>query len=100
MNQEIKSCHNCKKDFIIGPDDFAFYEKMKVPAPTWCSECRLVRRENFRNERTLYKRENNAPGKDGEMILSIFAPDSDQIVTRLFPDCFLDLSLTIWSQYE
>lgn len=33
---ETKSCQNCKKDFIIEPEDFNFYSKMKVPAPTWC----------------------------------------------------------------
>ena len=54
MEQEIKVCQNCKKDFTIEPDDFAFYEKIKVPAPTFCPECRLQRRLAFRNERALY----------------------------------------------
>lgn len=27
MNSETKQCQNCKKDFTIEPDDFAFYEK-------------------------------------------------------------------------
>ena len=35
---ETKTCQNCKNDFIIEPDDFSFYEKMKVPAPTFCPE--------------------------------------------------------------
>ncbi|MCK9371526.1 hypothetical protein M0R04_16555 [Candidatus Dojkabacteria bacterium] len=59
MEKEYKNlvlgCQNCKKDFIIEPDDFLFYEKIKVPAPTFCPECRLQRRQNFRNESTLYK---------------------------------------------
>ncbi|OGI68815.1 hypothetical protein A3A05_02940 [Candidatus Nomurabacteria bacterium RIFCSPLOWO2_01_FULL_41_12] len=55
MKTKIKSCQNCKKDFTIEPDDFNFYEKMKVPPPTWCPECRLIRRLSFRNERYLYK---------------------------------------------
>ncbi len=53
---ENKSCQNCKKDFVIEPDDFGFYEKMKVPAPTWCPECRMIRRLSFRNERNLFRR--------------------------------------------
>ncbi len=53
---ESKSCQNCKKDFVIDPADFAFYEKIKVPPPTWCPECRMIRRFAWRNERTLYKR--------------------------------------------
>ena len=56
MNQQTKNCVNCKKDFIIKPDDFSFYEKIKVPAPTWCPECRQQRRYAWRNERTLYRR--------------------------------------------
>ena len=56
MNQEIKNCQNCKKDFVIEPDDFAFYEKMKVPPPTWCPDCRLQRRLNWQGYRILYKR--------------------------------------------
>ena len=50
-----KQCQNCKKEFVIEPDDFSFYEKMKVPPPTFCPECRLVRKMTRRNERTLYK---------------------------------------------
>jgi hypothetical protein len=54
---ETKNCQNCKKDFIIEPEDFLFYEKIKVPPPTFCPECRLVRRLFWRNVRSLYKRE-------------------------------------------
>ena len=52
-----QNCQNCKKDFTIEPDDFSFYEKIKVPAPTFCPECRLQRRLGWRNERGLYRRE-------------------------------------------
>ena len=53
---ETKKCQNCKNDFTIEPDDFSFYEKMKVPPPTFCSECRFIRRLCWRNVRSLYKR--------------------------------------------
>jgi hypothetical protein len=56
MNTETKNCQNCKTDFTVESEDFAFYEKMAVPAPTFCPECRMVRRLTFRNERALYKR--------------------------------------------
>ena len=49
-------CQNCKASFTIEPDDFSFYEKIKVPPPTWCFECRQLRRYAWRNERTLYRR--------------------------------------------
>ena len=54
--KEIKNCQNCKEDFTIESDDFSFYEKIKVPAPTFCPHCRFVRRMIWRNERSLYKR--------------------------------------------
>jgi len=52
----LKICQNCKNRFIIESDDFSFYEKMKIPIPTFCSKCRLARRLAWRNERTLYHR--------------------------------------------
>jgi len=73
MKPETKNCQNCKQDFVIEPDDFGFYEKIKVPPPTFCPECRFARRMAWRNERALYKRKCDATGID---ILSIFSPDS------------------------
>lgn len=64
-------CQNCKKDFTIEVDDSSFYEKIKSPAPTWCPECRLVRRLSFRNERYLYKCTCELCKKD---ILSVYNP--------------------------
>lgn len=54
MQAETRSCQNCKESFTIEPEDFAFYDKMKVPPPTWCPECRLIRRLAFDNLRTIY----------------------------------------------
>lgn len=71
---ETKNCQNCKTDFTIEPDDFSFYEKIKVPAPTFCPACRFQKRAMFRNERTLYKRKCDLTGKD---IISVFAPDKN-----------------------
>lgn len=52
----LKHCQNCKGEFEITQDDEAFYRKIDVPAPTFCPECREIRRIAFRNERALYKR--------------------------------------------
>ena len=54
---ENKICESCKKDFVIEPDDFSFYEKIKMPAPTFCPDCRFQRRLLFRNNRVFYRRE-------------------------------------------
>ncbi|HDY73331.1 MAG TPA: hypothetical protein ENH86_02045 [Candidatus Jorgensenbacteria bacterium] len=55
MNKETKQCKNCKNEFVIEPDDFAFYEKIDVPPPTWCPGCRSMRRLTWRNERAFYR---------------------------------------------
>lgn len=59
-----KTCKNCKTEFLIEPDDIAFYEQMQVPAPTFCPDCRLQRRLAVRNERSLYKIKCALCGKD------------------------------------
>src|SRR3989338_5272344 len=75
MNRETHKCQNCKKDFIIEPDDFSFYEKIKVPPPTFCPECRMIRRLYWRNEHSLFRRPNSTPGFSGEHI-SMYHPDA------------------------
>ena len=70
---ETKICQNCNKKFVIKPEDFEFYQKIKVPVPTFCPDCRMIRRMSFRNERALYKRKCDFSGKD---IISIYRKDS------------------------
>ncbi|MDP3784989.1 MAG: hypothetical protein Q8R12_02845 [bacterium] len=72
MLSETKRCQNCKAEFKIEPEDFKFYEKIKVPPPTWCPECRMVRRMTYRNEHSLYRRKDLASGNE---IISMFAPN-------------------------
>lgn len=80
MKNETKACQNCKKDFTITPDDFGFYEKIKVPPPTFCPLCRAQRRFVFRNERKLFRVKN---AFTGEEILSTFPKESGKkIITR------------------
>ncbi len=73
MKSEIKMCQNCKQDFIIEEEDFNFYEKIKVPPPTFCLECRQVRRMVCANERVFYKRKSDLGGAD---IFSMYPPDT------------------------
>ena len=107
-NTEKKICQNCKKDFVIETEDFNFYEKIKVPPPTFCPECRLIRRLLMRNERTLYKRK--CDSCEQEKIL-IYPKDSKYKVYCF--ECFhsdkfdgvaygreYDFSKTFFEQYE
>jgi len=53
---ETKLCQNCKKDFIIDERDELYYAKIGVPHPTWCSQCRIVRRLSTHNVWSVYWR--------------------------------------------
>lgn len=64
MNSETKTCQNCRKDFVIEPDDFSFYEKMKVPPPTFCPHCRYKRRIIWRNVHNLFRGVDAITGKE------------------------------------
>ncbi|PIR44156.1 hypothetical protein COV23_01205 [Candidatus Wolfebacteria bacterium CG10_big_fil_rev_8_21_14_0_10_31_9] len=72
MESQNKQCQNCKNQFIIEPVDFDFYEKIKVPSPTFCPDCREQRRIAFRNERSLYKRNCDLCGQS---VVSRVSPD-------------------------
>jgi len=69
---EKRNCQNCRKDFTIESEDFNFYEKVKVPAPTWCPECRMIRRCNSANGWSLFYRNCD---KCGKRTLSAYPPE-------------------------
>ncbi len=77
MKNETRTCKNCGKNFDIEAVDFDFYGKINVPPPTWCPECRQMRRMSFRNERNLFKRKCSKTGKD---IISVFSAESPFLV--------------------
>lgn len=77
MNSENRNCQNCKNDFIIEVEDFYFYNKINVPPPTFCPQCRMIRRFHFRNEKMLFRRPDGLTGKD---IFSTFSPEA-QVTT-------------------
>ena len=72
-NSEIKNCQNCKKDFTVEPEDFNFYEKMQVPPPTFCFDCRTQRKAAYLNLRTLYR---NKCDQCQEEIIAMYPPKS------------------------
>jgi hypothetical protein len=73
MNAEIRTCQNCQKNFTIEAEDFNFYEKLHVLPPTWCPDCRFLRKLTFINERSLYK---TTCGNCQKMIISMYSPES------------------------
>jgi hypothetical protein len=77
---ETRNCQNCKRDFDIKSEDLDFYTKFQVPKPTFCPECRFIRRLVFRNERKMFKATDANTGKE---IFSLFPNESGRkIVTQ------------------
>ncbi len=91
MNTEIKTCQNCKKEFTIEPEDFSFYERIQVPPPTFCPECRLERRLAWFNTFNLFKRRCDLCKKN---VISVYAPDAPYVV--YCPECWWGDG---WDQY-
>jgi len=86
---QTKQCKKCNSNFDITDKDLEFYkkvspvfnwEKIQIPSPTLCPDCRQQRRLSFRNERNLYKRKCDATGKN---IISIYSPDKEYKVYDL-----------------
>ena len=69
---ETKTCKKCSATFVLDADDLGFYEKMKVPPPSVCPDCRFKMRALFRNETTLYSGRTCA--LCGKGIISMYNP--------------------------
>lgn len=67
-----KTCRQSPQhQFVISDEDQKFYEKLGVPPPSLCPDCRQQRRLAWRNERKLYNRKDLT----GKQIISLFSPD-------------------------
>lgn len=69
---DYKTCKSCSTQFEITPQDLSFYQKLNVPSPTLCPDCRQQRRLAQGNQLFLYKRKCDLTGKD---IVSNYHPD-------------------------
>lgn len=77
MITENKICQNCKSEFVIKPDDLTFYQRLEVPSPNLCPDCRFRRRLAFRNERSLY---NQTCKLCGDSVITMYHPSSPYVV--------------------
>lgn len=77
MEPEKKQCKKCDQEFLISQNDFSFYERMKIPTPNICLDCRFKMRALWRNETSLYS--GRKCGLCGESILSVYNPKSDYV---------------------
>ena len=77
QQDSVQVCQSCKKQFIIEPEDFTYYKKIDVPAPTFCPQCRLQRRLAWLKGFRLYKRVCGLCDKDS---ISMYPPDAPYAV--------------------
>lgn len=83
MNNEVRKCQNCKNEFVINQEDFNYYEKVHVPAPTWCPKCRVERRLASVDTWSVYWR---VCDKCGKKTFSMYPQDKEVVV--YCPHCF------------
>lgn len=77
QESQQKQCASCQQSFLIDQEDFLFYEKVHVPPPTFCPQCRKQRRLTWRNDTTLYSRTCDLCDKS---VISIYSPESGMTV--------------------
>jgi len=73
----MKNCANCSAKFEIPQIDQRFYERIDVPAPTWCMRCRHLRRHAFINDYAFFQR---ACDHCRKQFVSIYPAETDYTV--------------------
>lgn len=86
----LNKCLKCGENFALDQIDLDFYKKIRpkiankfieIPLPKFCPNCRLIRRQIFRNDRVFYNRKCDFSGKqfialyDSDSPYKIYHPD-------------------------
>lgn len=66
----VFTCKGCGVPFEISLRDLEFHRMLLVPIATFCPMCRRIRRREFVNYTTLYRRKCDVPGHE-EMLVSL-----------------------------
>ncbi|MEK9159934.1 MAG: zinc-ribbon domain containing protein [Patescibacteria group bacterium] len=80
----LPACDTCGKNYKIVSQEEEFYQKMKLPHPTSCSECRHKKRSALRNPRKLWDR---ACAQCSTAIQTSYSPERSEKV--LCEACYL-----------
>lgn len=86
MENQVKNCTSCQKDFRIIVQEQQFYAKKGLPLPEHCPECRQKERLLLRNERKLHQRTCN---KCNKTIISTYPADAPYPV--YCQECFWEM---------
>lgn len=68
-----KRCPSCSIRFLVDENELQFYEKVQLPPPSHCRDCRVQRRMAWRNDRTFSVRKSDFSGKQ---MVSIYPPST------------------------
>ncbi|MFH0712257.1 MAG: hypothetical protein V2A55_00130 [Candidatus Jorgensenbacteria bacterium] len=77
VSKEIFTCLDCKKNYKVIANEFAFYKKLQIPLPRLCPDCRHLRRFTARGPNRLWNRNCS---KCGKSIETSYAPDRPEII--------------------
>jgi hypothetical protein len=83
--EEILACAVCQKNYKIQKEEFKFYQKMHLPIPRKCPDCRHTGRIAIRNPQKLFDR---TCDKCSVPIQTTFSPDKKEQV--FCEKCYLD----------
>jgi len=75
----MPNCKQCNNGFEVVDADREFYEKMAMPEPRYCPDCRQQFRWVFRNQNNLYRRKCDFTGEE---MISLYSPDKPYTVYR------------------
>ena len=67
------NCKQCTTSFEITDSDRQFYQKIDIPEPALCPDCRNKRRMAWRNDRTFYRAKSALSGKS---MVSLYPADT------------------------
>jgi len=81
LKPHTRTCQQCQVKFDIFKEDIEFYEKLQVPPPKLCFECRKQRRFGFYN--TILKFHKKQDAHTGKKIISTFSPESPYKIYNL-----------------
>jgi hypothetical protein len=79
VTKEIYVCESCSKNYKVIPNEFLFYQKLDIPLPRLCPDCRHYRRVESRGPNKLWHRSCMNEGCNNEFETS-YSPERKEII--------------------
>ena len=83
--KDIFACAQCTKNYLLIPRELEFYQRLAIPLPTLCPDCRHMRRFTARGPNRLWKRNCANPdapvgGACNKEVETNYPPDRPEII--------------------